>query len=136
MSEQILYVDDNVVNRMLVKRVVEAEGHTLLEAADANSGWQTAVSAKPGLILMDLLLPGGDSGLELTRRIKMDAALSHIPVVALTAYGHVEAEADALDAGCVGFLHKPANIKQIQRIVRQFLPKPPLPPLSSVAPTH
>lgn len=135
MSKRILYVDDNQPNRLLVRRIVEADGFSLLEAENAAQGWETAVSEKPDLILMDLLLPGGMSGLELTRRIKMNPQLSHIPVVAITAYGHTEAESKALAAGCIGFLYKPADIRQIRSIFRQFLNIGPGSMVESVAPT-
>ncbi|MEM7335821.1 MAG: response regulator [Chloroflexota bacterium] len=121
MSKQILYVDDNLPNRLLVKRIVEAEGYTLLEAEDAVNGWETAVANTPDLILMDLHLPGDSSGYDLTRRIKMTPNLSHIPIVAITAHGHSEAEAQAMSAGCIGFLHKPADIRQIRQTLRQYL---------------
>lgn len=133
MEKKILYVDDNVPNRLLIKRIVEADGHTLIEAADAETGWETAVTEKPDLILMDLYLPGGKSGFELTRRIKMNPALSLIPIVAITAHGASEAEAKAMAAGCVGFLHKPADIRQIRSVMRQYLNMTTAPIVESAA---
>lgn len=121
MTRTILYVDDNFPNRLLVRRIVEAEGYTLLEAEEAASGWQTAVSHTPDLILMDLHLPGEMNGFDLTRRLKQTSQTSHIPIVAITAYGHDEAEAQALACGCVGFLHKPADIRQIRAALHQHL---------------
>jgi two-component system, cell cycle response regulator DivK len=124
MSKRILYVEDHPQNMLLVKRIVEAEGHTLFEAANGKSGWETAVSAQPDLILMDLHLPGKLSGIELTRKIKQHASLKSIPVIALTAYGHGAVEEMATAAGCDGFLHKPADIRQIRATLRQFLNLP------------
>ena len=103
MDKRILYVDDNLPNRLLVKRIVEAEGYSLLEAADAEAGWETAVNQMPDLILMDLHLPGKLNGFDLTRQIKMTPSMSHIPIIAITAHGHSEAEAQAMAAGCIGF---------------------------------
>lgn len=136
MDKKILYVDDNLPNRLLVKRIVEAEGYTLLEAADAEMGWETAVAYEPQLILMDLHLPGRMNGFDLTRRIKMSATLSHIPIVAITAHGHTEAEAKAMAAGCIGFLHKPADIRQIRAVVRQFLNGATAKIIESTAPSY
>lgn len=121
MKKRILYVEDNANNMLLVRRIVEADGHTLLEATDGVGGWEAAVFARPDLILMDLLLPGALDGFELTRRIKQHPDLGHIPVVALTAWDDREAEARAMVAGCDGFLRKPADIRQIRAVLHQFL---------------
>ena len=121
MRKRILYVEDNANNMLLVRRIVEAEGHVLLEATDGLSGWEAAVFARPDLILMDLLLPGALSGFEITRRIKQHPDLGYIPVVALSAWDDQEAEATAMAAGCDGFLRKPADIRQIRATLHQFL---------------
>ena len=68
-------------------------------------------------------MPGID-GFALTSRIKMTPELSHIPIVVLTAYGSPELEKKANEVGCDGFLHKPADIRQIQTVLRQFLGVP------------
>ena len=124
MRKRILYVEDHPQNMLLVRRIVEAEGHELLEARDGVAGWETAVSTHPDLILMDLHLPGPVSGIELTRQIKQDTALGHIPIIALTAFGHGAVETMALNAGCDDFLHKPADIRQIRAAIRQHLHLP------------
>ena len=134
MKKRILYVEDNANNMLLVRRIVEAEGHTLLEAADGVRGWETAVFARPDLILMDLLLPGALDGFELTRRIKQHPDLGHIPVVALTAWDDREAEVRAMVAGCDGFLRKPADIRQIRATLHQFLGDLAVVPVADLAP--
>lgn len=120
MPKQVLYVEDNPNNRLLVQRIVEAEGLRFLAAADGQTGWTTAVAHRPDLIFMDLHLPGHLSGLDLTRQLK-NSALAHIPIVVLTAFGHAEAEAAAVRAGCDGFLHKPADIRQIRQLLGHYL---------------
>jgi two-component system cell cycle response regulator DivK len=126
MCKRILYVEDNPRNMLLVRRILEAEGHELLEAADGESGWETAVTHKPDFILMDLRLPGDISGFELTRRIKAHPDLRHIPIVALTAYGNDLAQEKALAAGCADFLTKPADIREIRATLRKFFDPEPL----------
>lgn len=121
MKKRILYVEDNANNMLLVRRILEGEGHVLLEATDGVSGWEAAVFARPDLVLMDLLLPGVFNGFDLTRRIKQNPDLGHIPVVALTAWDDQEAEARAMAAGCDGFLRKPADIRQIRTTLHHFL---------------
>ena len=117
---RILYVEDNPNNMRLIRRIVQAGGDELLEAVNGEIGWNMAFSEHPDLIFMDLLMPEMD-GFELTRKIKSTPELSQIPVVVLTAHGNVETEQKAQEAGCDGFLHKPADIRQIQKVLRQFL---------------
>ncbi len=126
MKKRILYVEDNPNNMLLIRRILLAEGHQMLEAVDGETGWVVAKRERPDLILMDLRLPGEIDGFELTRQIKADPQLSQIPVVVLTAYGDAEAQKQAEVIGCEGFLHKPADIRQIQAVLRQFLSVPEL----------
>ncbi len=120
MKKRVLYVEDNPNNRLLVKRILQAEGHEMLEAIDGESGWEMVRRESPDFIFMDLLMPGID-GFELTRRIKSTPELSHIPVVTLTAYGSPQTEKIAKEAGSDGFLYKPANAQEIQTILHQFM---------------
>lgn len=126
MCKRILYVEDNPRNMLLVRRILEAEGHELLEAVDGESGWETAVSHIPDFILMDLRLTGEMSGFELTRRLKDSPQLAHIPIVALTAYGNDLAQEKALAAGCDDFLTKPADIREIRATLRKFFAPEPV----------
>jgi CheY-like chemotaxis protein len=121
MGKRILYVEDNLNNVLLVQRLLTADGHQLLVAPDATVGLQAAVTQQPDLILMDLSLPGEMNGLELTRRLKQNPKLAHIPIVALTAHDNVEVETAALAAGCVGFLRKPADLRQIRQTLQTYL---------------
>ncbi len=120
MKRRILYVEDNPNNMLLIRRILQAEGHDMLEAVDGEEGWKVAVRERPDLIFMDLLMPGID-GFELTRKIKNTPELSHIPIIILTAYGNPEMERKAKEVNCDGFLYKPADILQIRTTVRQFL---------------
>jgi CheY-like chemotaxis protein len=126
MCKRILYVEDNPRNMLLVRRILEAEGHELLAAVDGESGWETAVSHIPDLILMDLRLPGELTGFELTRRLKAHPDLAYIPIVALTAYDNVQAQEKALAAGCAAFLAKPADIREIRATLRKFFEPEPV----------
>jgi len=127
MGERVLYVEDHPNNRLLVQRIVQAEGLEFLAAADAETGWLAAVSQQPDLIFMDLHLPGGLTGIDLTCQLRQHAAFSQTPIIALTAFGNDEAEKAALEAGCNDFLHKPADIRQIRAVLHHYLGEPTLP---------
>lgn len=124
MGKQILYIEDNLNNMLLVKRIVQAEGHDFLAAENGEDGWQLAGEQKPDLIFIDLRLPGKIDGLELLQRFKADINLKNIPAVVLTAYGRGDAESKARAAHCDGFLHKPADIQQIQAVIRHYVGPP------------
>lgn len=124
MTKRILYVEDLSQNMLLVRRILEALGHELLEAENGDLGWEMVVNHRPDLILMDLQLPGDVSGFDLIRRIKSHPDYCRIPVVALTAYGFDEVEREAVEAGCDAFLVKPADIRQIRLTLQNFLQQP------------
>jgi two-component system cell cycle response regulator DivK len=121
MARRILYVEDNYNNMLLMKRIVEAEGHELLNAVDGESGWKIASEEQPDLIFADLRLPGEIDGFELLQRVKSDSDLQHIPVVVLTAGGSSDTEEQARGYGCDGFLHKPADIREIRAFIRMYV---------------
>jgi two-component system cell cycle response regulator DivK len=124
MAKRILYVEDHLNNMLLVKRIVMAEGHQFLSAVDGEKGWEMILEENPDLIFIDLRLPGQIDGFELLRRVKSDPIRKNIPAILLTAYGHTDVELRAKAAGCNGFLHKPADIRQIRSIIREYLNKP------------
>lgn len=80
----ILYVEDNPENRMLIRRVLLAEGYTLMEADTAGQALDLLQTNQPNLILMDINMPDID-GYTLTAQIKSIPDFEQIPIIALTA---------------------------------------------------
>jgi CheY-like chemotaxis protein len=118
--EEILIVDDNAMNLKLVRIVLQREGYAVRTAVDAEDALRLLVGYRPRLILTDIQLPGMD-GLELTRRLKSDAATKDIPLIALTAYAMKGDEEKARAAGCDGYITKPIDIDALPRVVAQHL---------------
>jgi two-component system cell cycle response regulator DivK len=119
---RILYVEDNVENRMLVKRILEAEGYEVLEAENGTVGMEKAKAASPDLILVDINLPDID-GYDVTARLRQTDRIGSIPIVALTANVMEGDRQKALDAGCDGYIPKPIDVDHLTSIVAQFLRK-------------
>ena len=117
---RILYIEDNSDNRMLVKRVLEAEGYTLLEAANAHEGLRQALAETPDLILMDINLPEVD-GYTTTARIKATPGLERVKIIALTANVMKGDREKTLAAGCDGYIQKPIDVDQLPRQIARFL---------------
>jgi len=120
MPDRILIVDDNPVNLKLASRVLEAEGFAIDLATDAEQAQELLRHRVPDLILMDIALPGMD-GLTLTRRLKADERLKHVPVVAMTAFAMRGDDRKALDAGCDGYITKPIDTRLFPRQVADAL---------------
>lgn len=117
---RILVVDDNFINQLLIKAVLDREGFVVDLAASASDALNSIGVRRPDLILMDIQLPGQD-GLSLTRELKARAATSALPIVALTAHampGVVEA---CRMAGCTGYIAKPIDTRALGPTVRGYL---------------
>jgi two-component system cell cycle response regulator DivK len=120
----ILVVDDDLANLRLAQALLEAEGFDVRTATDAISTFEVLKDHDPALILMDIQLPGMD-GWELTRRLKANIATTHIPVIALTAYGRHGDEERARATGFIEFGPKPVSTRELPKIVRKYLAPAP-----------
>jgi CheY-like chemotaxis protein len=120
MAARILIVDDNPVNLKLASSLLELDGYVVAQAVDAEQAQEMLLGELPDLILMDIALPGMD-GLSLTRRLKADERLRHIPVVALTAFAMKGDEEKARAAGCEGYITKPINTRDLAFQVGEIL---------------
>lgn len=117
---RILIVEDNALNRALLLAVLKPDGFEVLTAENGLLGVEVAERERPDLILMDVMLPGLD-GYEATRRLKMQGATQHIPIIAITANASPVERERALDAGCDGYITKPIDTRVLSRQVRLFL---------------
>jgi two-component system cell cycle response regulator DivK len=119
-GDPVLVIDDNPVNLKLVRSVLGAEGYDIRTAGDGVEALTMLSEFRPRLILMDLQLPG-DSGFELTRRLKSDPATRAIIIVAVTAYAIPGDEEKAHRAGCSGLITKPLDTRTLPAAVKLHL---------------
>jgi two-component system cell cycle response regulator DivK len=119
MSKRILVIEDQEDNRQILRDLLTSADFEVIEATDGEAGLAAAAAHRPALILMDIQLPILD-GYEATRRIKADAALRAIPVIAVTSYG-LAGDAEARAAGCDAYISKPYSPRQLLAKVREFL---------------
>ena len=117
---RILIIEDNAANMKLVTRMLERAGHTVLCAADAETGVPLARSGQPDLILMDIQLPGMD-GLTATALLKTDSTTAAIPIIALTALLTEDDEKKARAAGCDAYIAKPFQQKDLNATIEDLL---------------
>lgn len=118
----ILYIEDNLENRLLVKRILQSEGYQVLEAEDAGEGLQMAREHQPELIIVDIHLPKMD-GYALTTQLRTEPKVGNIPIIAITADALGTARERSFAAGCDGFLQKPIDVDQLPKQIRSFLHK-------------
>ena len=118
---RVLYVEDSPQNRDIVRRYL-AEDFEVIEAEDGEHGVERVIRDTPDLVLMDLSLPRLD-GWEATRRLKANASVKHIPVIALTAHASREDQTRAMDAGCIDYLTKPIDRDLLLTSIRKHLKK-------------
>ena len=119
-DKTVLVVEDNHLNRKLVRSLLQIGRYRVVEAADGIEGLEAARRERPDLILMDLQLPGMD-GLSATRELRADPQTAGIPVVALTAHAMVGDEERALEAGCRGYIPKPIDTRAFLERIREYL---------------
>jgi two-component system cell cycle response regulator DivK len=117
---KVLYIEDNVENRTLVKRVLEVEGYVVLEADGGTDGLRIVREEAPDLILIDINLPEVD-GYEITTRLRRMEGLNNIPIVALTANVLKGDRERSLGAGCDGYIQKPIDVDLLPAQIAAFL---------------
>jgi DNA-binding response OmpR family regulator len=118
----ILVVDDEPPILELVRYTLEDEQIRVLEASDGAQALETALAARPDLILLDVQMPRLD-GLEVCRRLRADASLAGTRIVMLTAAGQDADRALGLAAGADEYLTKPFSPLALFTLVRSLLPE-------------
>ncbi|MEM7661720.1 MAG: response regulator [Pseudomonadota bacterium] len=119
-NKSVLVVEDNDLNMRLFCDLLGAYGYETHQCRDGAKAVDLARDEKPDLIIMDIQLPEV-SGLDITRWIKDDADLSHIPVLAVTAFAMRTDEQRVREAGCEGYLSKPIQITSFIRAVEDLI---------------
>jgi two-component system cell cycle response regulator DivK len=119
----ILIVEDNENNMMLVRDVLQFKGHETLEATTGSEGVRLAIEHKPDLVLMDIQLPDID-GLTALAQIRAEAALKHVPVLAVSASVMPDDQQRIAASGFDAFITKPINVKSFVATVERFLAAP------------
>lgn len=120
MPKTVLIVEDNELNMKLFNDLLEAHGYTTLKTNDGIRALGIARESKPDLILMDIQLPEV-SGLEVTKWLKEDEELKHIPVVAVTAFAMKGDEEKIRQGGCEDYIAKPITVSNFLDTVQRYI---------------
>ncbi len=121
MASTILIVEDNDLNMKLFHDLLEAHGYKTLQTRNGIDAIALARKHKPDLIVMDIQLPEV-SGLDVTKWLKEDDSLRHIPIVAVTAFAMKGDEERIKEGGCQAYVSKPISVSRFLDTIRQLLP--------------
>jgi CheY-like chemotaxis protein len=122
LPHKILIVEDNENNRSLFRDILTFHGYEVSVAADGQEGVALARELMPGLILMDIQMPGMD-GMTAGGILKGDPATSGLKIIALTSFAMRGDQEKFLAAGFDGFLPKPISTRELPDLVKQWLEK-------------
>lgn len=116
----VLIVEDNENNMYMMRFIINKLGHTVLEARDGAAGVETARAKRPDLILMDIQLPVMD-GYSAARKIREEADLANVPIVAVTSYAMIGDREKAISAGCTDYVEKPIDPASFIEVLEKYL---------------
>ncbi|MGH1456660.1 MAG: response regulator [Alphaproteobacteria bacterium] len=120
MNKKVLIVEDNELNMKLFRDLLEANGIGTVQTREGKLAVEMAREHKPDLIIMDIQLPE-ISGLDITKQLKADIELAHIPVIAVTAFAMKGDEQKIREGGCEDYVSKPISVSRFIETVRKHL---------------
>jgi CheY-like chemotaxis protein len=117
----VLIGEDEPDNQVILQTVVEALVGVRAEVAgDGLAVLASVERERPGMILLDLMLPGLD-GFQVARQLKGDPATRAIPIVAVSAMARPDDREAALAAGCDDFVRKPFELDDLEALIKKYL---------------
>lgn len=119
--KKVLIIEDHGDMRELLTWQIELMGFTPITAKRGNEGIEKALSEKPELIIMDIMMPGMD-GWETAREIRTHAEMKDVPILAATALFRDTDLTHCIEAGCNAYIIKPFTFQELQEKVRELIP--------------
>ena len=116
----ILIADDRDASRELLRTVLQAEGYSVVEAADGAEALAKAQAVTPHLILLDLQMPLMD-GFAVAATLRQDTRFAHTPIVALTASAMQGDRERALATGFTAYITKPVRLAALRAEIAEWL---------------
>ncbi len=120
MSKTVLIVEDNELNMKLFDDLLSAHGYEIVKTQDGRDAVDLVKQHMPDLIIMDIQLPE-ISGIEVTKEIKSNDNLKHIPVIAVTAFAMKGDEEKIKASGCEDYIAKPISVSNFIKVVKKYL---------------
>ena len=121
-GKSILYVEDNDLNRKIVRDLLRRTAYRLLEAPDGEAGVAMAREHRPDLILMDVQLPKM-SGIDAVRVLRNEPGTATTPIIAITSFALSGNEQRAMEAGATVYMAKPFSPFELLKTIRKLAPE-------------
>lgn len=118
--KKILIVDDDAAVHMILTKILAEKGYSVVSAKTGEQGFQLALSERPNLIILDVIMPG-IKGRDLCVKIKTYDVLKNIPVIFLTAKNSQDDVQAELDAGAVSHLTKPIDAQAVLAAIKSII---------------
>ncbi len=120
-SQKILIVDDHTEVQKLLEIVLKKEGRKFIRARNGEEAIEKARKEIPEIILLDIMMPGGLDGLEVTRVLKKDPITAHCLIITMTAKVQKKDRILALQAGADDYVCKPFNFSELEEKITGML---------------
>lgn len=120
-NETILVVEDEPAIQEMIVTTLEMAGFHYLQAEDVPQAYQQVVDHRPDLLLLDWMLMGNQSGIDLCRLLKKDEMLFETPIIMLTAKGEEDNKVQGLDAGADDYITKPFSTRELISRIKAVL---------------
>ena len=121
-KKKILFIEDEPDQIMMISLRLKKNGYSVIAAMDGEEGLKKAFAERPDFILVDILMPGID-GFEVCRRLRLDPATEHIPIIATTAAGADDIEYQCRTAGANDCVRKPYDSADLLMRIKRLLEK-------------
>lgn len=133
MAEKILVVDDDLETLVLIGKMLQGHGYTILAANNGTQALTMAHKEIPDLIVLDIMMPDMD-GYQVTEELRKDPEIGETPIIMFTAKGQVDDKVAGYEAGADDYLTKPVHPIELVAHVRSLLARAKPKPLTTVAP--
>lgn len=120
----VLVVEDNPVNMLLMREVLRLDGHEIEEATTVPEAWARLEQSLPAVVLLDVQIPGG-GGEALLARVRGDARMAGLPVVAVTAQAMAGDRERLLALGFDDYVGKPIDMGRLRVVVGTYVGRRP-----------
>jgi len=119
MARKVLVVDDDIISQNLLRSTLNQGGYSVIVASDGTEGIKKAIQEMPGLIILDIMMPGMDGG-EVAALLRNDPETTKIPIIFLSSLVTENSKKLNDRKGMITYLSKPYNRDELLNEVKKY----------------